>query len=210
MQGPLAQWQFRCRCRRFLRVTGGRDIVYIAQLQQMPELSGNPFIPHIFQLFDADNDGAVNIDEFTKGVEYLATLGDPEEQYKCVCACACRCPALLTAHSARMAAVAFKMYDTDGDGFIRQAELFSMLKHLGLGNVSDAQLDQVCVVLDGSCWCGCIYTPTVLPTPVTLLQVVKCTIEEFDRDGDHALSLAEFKNLTHTIEIQNKLALGMA
>lgn len=65
-------------------MTGGRDVAYIAQLQQMPELSGNPFIPQIFQLFDADHDGAVNIDEFTKGVEYLATLGDPEEQFKCM------------------------------------------------------------------------------------------------------------------------------
>lgn len=36
------------------------------------------------------------------------------------------------------------MYDTDGDGLIRQAELCNMLKQLGRGNVGDAQLDQVC------------------------------------------------------------------
>lgn len=46
-------------------------------------------------------------------------------------------------------------------------------------------------------------------TPVCL-QVVRSTIEEFDRDGDHALNLAEFKTLVHTVEIQNKLALSMA
>lgn len=157
--GALAKKDIERLQRRFLRASGGKEYAQIIALQQLPELAGNPFIPRIFQLFDANGDGIVTLDEFTRGVEYLATLSDPEEQYK----------------------FAFSMYDANADGVLTQADLYSMLKTLGAGNMSDAQLE----------------------------QVVQSTIEEFDKDGDRALSLAEFKNLVHSAEIHNKLAVAM-
>ena len=49
----------------------------------MPELAGNPFIMRIFQLFDADQDGCLNFEEFIRAVESFGRLYSSED--KCMC-----------------------------------------------------------------------------------------------------------------------------
>jgi hypothetical protein len=49
----------------------------------VPELAGNPFIMRIFQLFDADQDGCLNFEEFIRAVESFGRLYSSED--KCMC-----------------------------------------------------------------------------------------------------------------------------
>lgn len=63
-----------------------------------------------------------------------------------------------------MAAVAFKVYDMDRDGFISNGELFLVLKMMVGNNLKDGQLQ----------------------------QIVDKTIMEADKDGDGKLSFDEF------------------
>ncbi len=49
--------------RRFVRLAGGQGRVPISSFVTMVELGGNPFIPHIFRLFDATGDGYLTLEE---------------------------------------------------------------------------------------------------------------------------------------------------
>lgn len=55
----------------------------LADFQSVPELAGNPFIKRIFQLFDADQDGCLNFEEFIRAVESFGRLYSSED--KCMC-----------------------------------------------------------------------------------------------------------------------------
>ncbi|KAG2439135.1 hypothetical protein HXX76_004502 [Chlamydomonas incerta] len=87
----------------------------------MVELGGNPFVPHLFKLFDSSGDGSLSLEEFTQALEYFGQLDNEEEQYK----------------------FAFRIYDQDGDGFISSEELFNVLQTLMGAAVPDSQLEQV-------------------------------------------------------------------
>ena len=55
----------------------------LTDFQSVPELAGNPFIMRIFQLFDADQDGCLNFEEFIRAVESFGRLYSSED--KCMC-----------------------------------------------------------------------------------------------------------------------------
>ncbi len=75
--------------------------------------------------------------------------------------------------------VAFKVYDIDGDGFISNGELFTVLKMMVGNNLSEVQLQ----------------------------QIVDKTILEADEDKDGKISFAEFaKVLAHT-DLENKMTI---
>lgn len=77
--------------------------------------------------------------------------------------------------------VAFKVYDIDGDGFISNGELFTVLKMMVGNNLSDVQLQ----------------------------QIVDKTILEADDDGDGKISFEEFaKTLTHQ-DLENKMTIRL-
>ncbi|PNH09909.1 Calcineurin subunit B [Tetrabaena socialis] len=106
--------------RRFIRMASNGSKVQIAAFESMVELGGNPFVPHIFRLFDTSGDGALSLEEFTRALEYFGQLDDLEEQYK----------------------FAFRIYDADGDGLISSEELFNVLQALMGSTYPDAQLEQ--------------------------------------------------------------------
>ena len=76
-----------------------------------------------------------------------------------------------------LAAVAFRMYDLDGDGYVSPDELAHTLKTLMGRALSDSQLE----------------------------QIVESTILQHDTDGDGRLSFPEFTSLLNAADTENKL-----
>ena len=76
-----------------------------------------------------------------------------------------------------LAAVAFRMYDLDGDGYVSPDELAHTLKTLMGRALSDSQLG----------------------------QIVESTILQHDTDGDGRLSFPEFTSLLNAADTENKL-----
>ncbi len=74
-------------------------------------------------------------------------------------------------------AVAFRMYDLDGDGYVSSDELAHTLKTLMGRALSDSQLG----------------------------QIVESTILQHDLDGDGRLSFQEFTSLLNAADTENKL-----
>lgn len=74
-------------------------------------------------------------------------------------------------------AVAFRMYDLDGDGFVTASDLAHTLRMLQNRPLSDSQLE----------------------------QVVESTIQQHDIDGDGRLSFQEFSSLLAAADTENKL-----
>ena len=68
---------------RFQRLAKGGRKVTLTDFQSVPELAGNPFIMRIFELFDADQDGCLNFEEFIRAVESFGRLHTSED--KCLC-----------------------------------------------------------------------------------------------------------------------------
>lgn len=67
---------------RFSRLANGSNKVAVADLQSLPELSGNVFIPCIFQMY-ADRQGYLSLKEFTSAVEKLGQLYTGEDRAEC-------------------------------------------------------------------------------------------------------------------------------
>ena len=49
----------------------------------IPELAGNPFLPRIFEMFDADGDGYMGAGDLRALLEALTRLANEEERYAC-------------------------------------------------------------------------------------------------------------------------------
>ncbi|BDA41452.1 probable calcineurin subunit B [Coccomyxa sp. Obi] len=106
--------------RRFSRLANGGNKVSIADLLELPELSGNVFIPSIFQMY-ASRDGYLSLQDFTSAIEKLGQLytGDDRAEF------------------------AFQLYDKDGDGFVSAKELLNVLRTIMGRALSDKQLEQI-------------------------------------------------------------------
>lgn len=66
MGGKLTKKDVERLQRRFQRLANNTGKVQIATFQTMVELGGNPFVPHLFKLFDSSGDGSLNLEEFTR------------------------------------------------------------------------------------------------------------------------------------------------
>ncbi len=88
----------------FLRISGVDGRVDLAELKEALQLRDIAYAERIFRLFDHDNDGYIDEDEFLLGVEKLV-YGSDEDRLR----------------------FAFNLYDLDGSGFIGKAELLQIL-----------------------------------------------------------------------------------
>lgn len=73
-----------CRLKRLGR--GEKELAQ-SDLQMIPELAGNPFLPRIFQLYDQDGDGYITAADMRALLESLTRLCYEEERYKCEWLC---------------------------------------------------------------------------------------------------------------------------
>jgi Ca2+-binding EF-hand superfamily protein len=81
----------------------------------------NPLVRRVVEIFDADASGAVDFKEF---IGALSVFADPE-------------------HAREKLLFAFKIYDSNNDGFISNGDLYNMLKTMVGDNLEDAQLQQL-------------------------------------------------------------------
>mmetsp|Transcript_57991 Transcript_57991/g.66187 ORF Transcript_57991/g.66187 Transcript_57991/m.66187 type:complete len:164 (-) Transcript_57991:331-822(-) len=123
----------------------------------LPELAQNPLVKRVISVFDVNKDGKISFIEFVSGLSALSSQGSEEEKMK----------------------FAFAIYDLDGDGFISNGELFSVLKMMVGNNLNDIQLQ----------------------------QLVDRTVIKADEDFDGKLSYDEFCKMVKDLDVVNKLTI---
>jgi len=111
------------------------------EIMSIPGLKENPLVERVMQVFDTDGNKELDFTEFLAGISNFASE-DKSAKLKFI----------------------FQFYDINGDGFISNGELFSVLQMMVGDNLNEVQLQ----------------------------QVVDKTIQQFDRDGDEKISYDEF------------------
>lgn len=53
------------------------------QFELLPELAGNPFLPRLFEMFDADQDGKISLSEFNAAIEFFLKLQNTSDKEEC-------------------------------------------------------------------------------------------------------------------------------
>ncbi|EFC47888.1 calcineurin regulatory subunit B [Naegleria gruberi] len=137
----------------------GNGTISKDEFLMIPELAVNPLVKRVISIFDENGDGSVNFKEFIAALSVFNAQGDKQRKLE----------------------FAFKVYDIDGDGYISNGELFTVLKMMVGNNLSDVQLQ----------------------------QIVDKTILEADEDGDGKISFEEFaKTLSHQ-DLENKMTIRL-
>eukprot|EP00762_Andalucia_godoyi_P001888 ANDGO_06023.mRNA.1 Calcineurin subunit B len=135
----------------------GSGTITADEFLMIPELAVNPLRARVISIFDTDKDETVNFKEFISALSVFSAKGDKESKL----------------------AFAFKIYDLDGDGFITNFELFTVLKMMVGNNLSDVQLQ----------------------------QIVDKTIAEADLDKDGRISMQEFGNTLSMSDLDSKMTI---
>ncbi|KAK5780352.1 calcineurin regulatory subunit B PWA37_002687 [Arxiozyma heterogenica] len=91
------------------------------EFMSIPGVSSNPLATRIMEVFDTDNSGDVDFQEFITGLSIFSGRGSKDEKLN----------------------FAFKIYDIDKDGYISNGELFIVLKIMVGNNLDDDQLQQI-------------------------------------------------------------------
>eukprot|EP00736_Rhodelphis_marinus_P000565 Rmarinus@m.28188 len=135
----------------------GNGVVSKDEFMEIPELACNPLVNRVISIFDNDGDGNVDFTEFILGLNAFSSKGGKEEKLK----------------------FAFRIYDIDGNGYISNGELFTVLKMMVASNLTDTQLQ----------------------------QIVDKTMIEADKDMDGQLSYDEFVTMISTSDLESKLTI---
>ena len=109
-------------------------------------MAQNPLVKRVIAVLDKNKDGNISFLEFVQGLNSLSAGASSEEKLR----------------------FAFKIYDINGDGFISNWELFTVLKMMVGNNLNDVQLQ----------------------------QLVDRTIIKADKDLDGRISFEEFKDVS--------------
>lgn len=127
----------------FLRIDAdGNGVIDRDEFLAHPAIAENPLASRVMDMFDEDRGGTVDFSEFVNGLARFSGRGDVEKRLR----------------------FAFDVYDLDGDGYISNRELFTMLRVMSGEHLKPQQLQ----------------------------QVVDRTIRDLDRDGDGRLSFEEW------------------
>lgn len=127
----------------------------VEEFMTLPELQENPLVQRVVDIFDQDRNGEVDFREFIEGVSQFSVKGDKTSKLN----------------------FAFKIYDMDGDGFISNGELYTVLKMMVGNNLKDIQIQ----------------------------QIVDKTILYADKDGDGKISFEEFCAVVDTLDVHKKM-----
>eukprot|EP01080_Neovahlkampfia_damariscottae_P012387 gene12387-6054_t len=123
----------------------------------IPEIERNPLAERVFSIFDTKKDDKVDFKSFLSALSVFNAQSKKDK-----------------------IEFAFKIYDIDGDGYISNGELFTVLKGMVGDNLNDVQLQ----------------------------QIVDKTIIEADKDGDGKLSLEEFEEvLKENSDVEAKMTI---
>ena len=82
------------------------------------ELAQNPLVRRVIAVLDKNKDGNISFLEFVQGLNSLSAGASHEEKLR----------------------FAFQIYDINGDGYISNGELFTVLKMMVGNNLNDVQL----------------------------------------------------------------------
>ena len=144
--------------KRFSKLDSDKNgYLELSEIYDIPALSQNPLVHRVLRIFDQDKDGKISFVEFIHGLATLSAGTSEEDKLK----------------------FAFKIYDVDEDGFISSFDLFSVLKSMVGGNLSDIQLQ----------------------------QLVDRTMAKADEDRDGKISYEEFTKMVKNLEVAKKLTL---
>jgi len=77
----------------------------VSQFELIPELAGNPFLPRLFQMFDANQDGRISLDEFTRAMDFFLQLQSAEDKKECALTCCVRCASSVSTSAAALLAL---------------------------------------------------------------------------------------------------------
>eukprot|EP00735_Rhodelphis_limneticus_P001992 TRINITY_DN12732_c0_g1::TRINITY_DN12732_c0_g1_i1::g.28699::m.28699 TRINITY_DN12732_c0_g1::TRINITY_DN12732_c0_g1_i1::g.28699 ORF type:complete len:178 (-),score=20.13,sp/P42322/CANB1_NAEGR/67.80/7e-83,EF-hand_1/PF00036.27/3.1e-05,EF-hand_1/PF00036.27/7.6e-07,EF-hand_1/PF00036.27/4.7e-06,EF-hand_1/PF00036.27/4.5e-05,EF-hand_7/PF13499.1/1.3e-10,EF-hand_7/PF13499.1/1.3e-12,EF-hand_6/PF13405.1/0.0007,EF-hand_6/PF13405.1/0.00024,EF-hand_6/PF13405.1/8.2e-05,EF-hand_6/PF13405.1/1.8,EF-hand_5/PF13202.1/0 len=135
----------------------GNGLVSKDEFLEIPELASNPLVNRVISIFDRDGDGNVDFEEFISALNVFSSKGAKDDKLR----------------------FAFKVYDIDGNGFISNGELFTVLKMMVGNNLTDVQLQ----------------------------QIVDKTMIEADKDLDGQLSYEEFVTMISTTDLESKLTI---
>mmetsp|Transcript_1570 Transcript_1570/g.4030 ORF Transcript_1570/g.4030 Transcript_1570/m.4030 type:complete len:181 (+) Transcript_1570:139-681(+) len=91
-----------------------------AEFMQVPSIATNPLVGRVMAVLDKDNDNEISFQEFVTALSVFSSENEGDKLK-----------------------MAFKIYDIDGDGFITNGELFTVLKMMVGDNLGDQQLQQV-------------------------------------------------------------------
>jgi serine/threonine-protein phosphatase 2B regulatory subunit len=135
----------------------GSGTITSDEFLMIPELAVNPLRQRVIAIFDTDKDESVNFKEFISALSVFSAKGEKQAKLE----------------------FAFKVYDLDGDGFITNYELFTVLKMMVGNNLSDVQLQ----------------------------QIVDKTIAEADEDKDGRISFTEFAKVLSHNDLDSKMTI---
>eukprot|EP01106_Pelomyxa_sp_JSP_P011516 TRINITY_DN302_c0_g1_i1.p1 TRINITY_DN302_c0_g1~~TRINITY_DN302_c0_g1_i1.p1 ORF type:complete len:165 (+),score=58.88 TRINITY_DN302_c0_g1_i1:67-561(+) len=156
----FTEGELRRLYRRFKKLEADTSTLSPEELAALPDLRANPLLGRLLAIFDKNKDDEIQFSEFVSTLSTLSNKGSHEQKLR----------------------FAFQVYDVDGDGYISNGELFSVLKMMVGGNFSDVQLQ----------------------------QVVDKTIVEADEDKDGKISFDEFAKIIakNSENISDKLTIN--
>ncbi|ESO02222.1 hypothetical protein HELRODRAFT_126208, partial [Helobdella robusta] len=107
---------------RFTKLDQNRDgVISRDEIMAVPGLETNPLTDRLIELFDSDQNGTIDFNEFINGMSKISMKGDATTKLQ----------------------FAFSIYDTNNDGYITNGELYYRLKSLIGKNVDDEMLQQI-------------------------------------------------------------------
>lgn len=154
-QSNLSQSEIKRLYKRFQKLDRNQSGTLEAdELMMIPELAMNPLVPRIVSIFDS-----VNFRQFVNNISVFGPNGTAEAK----------------------ADFAFRIYDVDGDGFVSEQDLQTVLKMMVGDNIEEDSLH----------------------------RVVRKVFEDADKDRNGLITRAEFSAAVDVADIANRLTIAL-